>query len=85
MANAWWPVASAFVAWVIWLLVPVIAPVIVAVVIWIRGRPKRLPTTGEAMREHAAYLDALVQTARSRDRGPYAEQPAPEPPAPAAQ
>lgn len=59
-------------AWVIWLLVPLVAPVAVALVGWVRGRPKRVPGTDEAMREHTAYLDALVQTARSRERGPYA-------------
>jgi hypothetical protein len=73
------------VAWVIWLLVPVIAPVLVALVIWVRGRPRRLPTTDEAMREHAAYLDALGQTARSRDRGPYAAVPAGSPAEPPAE
>ncbi len=54
-----------------WLLIPVALTVLAALVSWLRARPKRIPTTGEAVRAHGDYLDALAQTARSRDRGPY--------------
>jgi hypothetical protein len=37
--------------------------------VWLSIRPKRAPSTDEAMRSHGEFLDALVQTARSKDRG----------------
>ena len=55
-----------------WLLIPVALTVLAALVTWVRARPRRLPGTGESMRAHGDYLDALAETARSRDRGPYA-------------
>jgi hypothetical protein len=60
------------VAWMLWLAVPVALTLLAALGSWLRARPRRLPDTAEAMRRHADYLDALAQTARSRDRGPYA-------------
>lgn len=53
--------------WAIWLLAPAGATVLAALGSWWRSRPKRPLTTDEAMRAHGAYLDALVQTARTED------------------
>jgi hypothetical protein len=55
--------------WVVWLSIPVAATALAAVGSWVRARPKRAPSTDEAMRAHDEFLDALVQTARSKDRG----------------
>lgn len=55
--------------WAVWLSIPVAATVLAAIGSWLRARPKKVPTTDEAMRAHGAFLDALVQTARSKDRG----------------
>lgn len=55
--------------WAIWLAIPVVPTVIVAVLSWFRSRPMRTPDTVGAMRAHADYLDALAQTARSKDAG----------------
>jgi hypothetical protein len=57
------------VSWALWLLAPVGATALAAIASWWRSRPKRALDTDEAMRVHSAYLDALAQTARSRDRG----------------
>jgi len=38
----------------------------------LRHRPARPPDTDRAMREHGLFLDALVQDARAKDRGPHA-------------
>ena len=54
-----------------WLLIPLALTLIAALVSWLRARPRRLPGTDESMRAHGDYLDALVQTARSKDRGPH--------------
>jgi hypothetical protein len=56
-------------AWVWWLSAPVLATLAVACWSWLRSRPRPVPTTDRSMQEHTEYLDALVQTARSRDRG----------------
>jgi hypothetical protein len=58
------------VGWAIWLLIPVAATMVAALASWLRARPRRAPSTDEAMRAHGEFLDALVQTARSKDRGP---------------
>jgi hypothetical protein len=50
---------------------------VVAVLSWVRSRPIRRPDREGAMRAHEEYLDALGQTARSKDRGPLAGGPAP--------
>jgi hypothetical protein len=55
--------------WAVWLLVPVAATVLAAIGSWLLARPKKALTTDEAMRAHGEFLDALVQTARSKDRG----------------
>lgn len=57
-------------AWAFWLAVPVVLTAVVAVLSWVRSRPVRTLDTAGAMREHAGYLDALVQTARAKDDGP---------------
>jgi hypothetical protein len=57
------------VGWALWLLIPVAATVLAAIGSWWRSRPKRALDTHEAMRAHDEFLDALVQTARSKDRG----------------
>jgi hypothetical protein len=58
------------VGWAVWLSIPVAATLLAAMGSWLRGRPKKTPTTDEAMRAHEEFLDALVQTARAKDRGP---------------
>jgi len=55
--------------WAVWLLIPVAATLLAAIGSWLRARPKKAPSTDEAMRAHGEFLDALVQTARSKDRG----------------
>jgi hypothetical protein len=55
--------------WALWLLIPVVVTVLAALGSWLRHRPARPPDTAQAMREHGEFLDALVQTARSKDRG----------------
>lgn len=61
--------------WALWLSIPVALTLLAAIVTWLRSRPVRRPTTPEAMQAHADYLDALVQTARSKDRGPLVVPP----------
>jgi hypothetical protein len=46
-----------------------------ALLTWVRSRPRRVPTTQRAMQAHSEYLDALIQTARSKDRGPLSGPP----------
>lgn len=76
MANGARPVASRAVSWVLWLAVPVAVTLIAAAITWLRGRPARELTTQQAMRAHDDYLDALTQSPRSKDRGPFALGPA---------
>jgi hypothetical protein len=57
------------VGWALWLSIPVVVTALAAVWSWVRSRPAPVPTTHQAMREHSEYLDALVQTARSKDCG----------------
>jgi len=63
------------VTWAVWLAVPVVATLLAAAWTWLRSRPAKPLTTSQAMQEHGNYLDALVETARSKDRGPYAPHP----------
>ena len=58
------------VTWALWLAIPVAVTVLAAIASWLRARPARALKTDEAMRAHGDFLDALVQTARSKDRGP---------------
>jgi hypothetical protein len=58
--------------WAVWLLIPVAVTLLVAIGSWLRSRPARTLDTLQAMRAHGDFLDALVQTARSKDRGPLA-------------
>jgi hypothetical protein len=51
---------------------PVVATLLAAAWAWLRSRPAAPLTTAEAMHAHGVYLDALAETARSKDRGPYA-------------
>lgn len=53
-----------------WLSIPLAATALAALGSWLRARPKRAPSTAEAMRAHGEFLDALAQTARSKDNGP---------------
>lgn len=54
--------------WAVWLAVPVVATALAAIWAWLRSRPASRPDTQESMQAHSDYLDALVQTARSKDR-----------------
>ncbi len=58
----------ALMAWAIWLAIPVAVTLLVAVWTWLRGRAPRVPTTGQAMRAHRRYLEALVVPARGTAR-----------------
>jgi hypothetical protein len=60
-------------AWALWLAIPVVVTVLAALGSWLRARPARALKTDESMRAHGDFLDALVQTARSKDRGPGSE------------
>ncbi len=71
-ANAAHRVASAAVTWALWLALPLAVTLLVAALSWLRGRPPRELTTRQAMRAHGDYLDALAQSPRSKDRGPFA-------------
>jgi len=51
-----------------WLLVPAVVTVLAALGSWLRHRPARPPDTARAMREHGEFLEALVQSARAKDR-----------------
>jgi hypothetical protein len=55
--------------WAVWLSIPIAATALAAIGSWVRARPKKAPSTDKAMRAHGEFLDALVQTARSKDRG----------------
>jgi hypothetical protein len=68
-ANGPPPLTSLGMSWAVWLLIPVALTTIAAIASWLRHRPPRPPDTARAMREHSDFLDALVQTARSKDRG----------------
>jgi hypothetical protein len=57
------------VAWAVWLSIPVVVTLLAAMWSWLRSRPAPSPTTNQSMQAHSEYLDALVQTARSKDRG----------------
>ncbi len=57
------------VSWAVWLAVPVVATMLVAGWTWLRARPEPTLDATEAIQAHSDYLDALVQTARSKDRG----------------
>jgi hypothetical protein len=46
-------------AWAIWLAVPVVITLLVAIVVWWRGRARRPPTVNQTLAEHARYLAAL--------------------------
>jgi hypothetical protein len=57
------------VSWAIWLLAPVAVTLLAAVASWWRHRPARPLDTKRAMRAHDEFLDALVQSARSKEKG----------------
>ncbi len=45
--------------WALWLIVPLVVPVLAALIMWWRGRPRRPVTTTESIAGHRAYLQAL--------------------------
>jgi hypothetical protein len=55
-------------AWVWWLAAPLVLPVLVALVMWWRGRPRRLATMPETVEGHQRYLLALGEATRSVER-----------------
>jgi hypothetical protein len=61
------------VSWAFWLSIPAAGTVLAALVSWWRGRPKRAPTTAEAMRAHDDFLEALAEAARSGRPGPTSD------------
>ncbi|MGI8677572.1 MAG: hypothetical protein ACR2LX_02575 [Jatrophihabitans sp.] len=56
-------------SWAVWLAVPVVVTVLAAGWTWLRARPEPSLDADHAIQVHSDYLDALVQTARSKDRG----------------
>jgi hypothetical protein len=58
--------------WAVWLSAPVAVTVLAALGSWLRSRPARRLDTQQSMQAHDDFLDALVQTARSKDDGPLA-------------
>ncbi|MEO9139467.1 MAG: hypothetical protein ABI345_10420 [Jatrophihabitans sp.] len=62
-------------SWVLWLAPPVVATVLAACWSWLRSRPKPIPSTPQSVQAHSDYLDALAQTARSKDCGLMAAPP----------
>jgi hypothetical protein len=46
-------------AWLWWLAAPLVVPILVALGMWWRGRPKRPATTPESVDGHRDYLQAL--------------------------
>jgi hypothetical protein len=55
-------------AWAMWLAVPLLVTALAALITWWRGRPVRTPDAEQAMRAHAAYLDALIAAPRGTSR-----------------
>jgi cytochrome c-type biogenesis protein CcmH/NrfF len=53
------------VNWALWLAIPVVVTVLAAIASWLRARPKRVPGTRAAMREHEEFLDALERATRA--------------------
>jgi hypothetical protein len=43
----------------LWLAAPLVVPIVVALLMWWRGRPRRPATTYESIAGHRAYLQAL--------------------------
>jgi hypothetical protein len=57
-------------SWVWWLAGPAVTTVLACLVAWAAGRPKRLPGTRRAVREHRAFLselDALAGRSRAAE------------------
>jgi hypothetical protein len=44
-----------------WLSIPVVGTVLAAIASWLRSRPRRAPTTSQAMQAHDDYLAALAR------------------------
>jgi hypothetical protein len=51
-------------SWAVWLAVPLVVPVLVAVVMWWRGRPRRPDTMPQSIAGHRDFLHALDPGAR---------------------
>jgi hypothetical protein len=54
----------------LWLIAPLVLPVLVAVVLWGRGRPRRPATTTESIGGYQNYLQALGQASQARSASP---------------
>jgi hypothetical protein len=59
--------ASWATSWALWLVAPLVIPVLVALVMWWRGRPRRPATTRESIDGHHNYLQALGAATRRGD------------------
>jgi hypothetical protein len=46
-------------AWAWWLVAPLVVPILVALVMWWRGRPRRPARAAESIVDHRRYLQAL--------------------------
>jgi hypothetical protein len=57
-------------SWALWLIAPLVLPVLVALVMWWRGRPRRPATTSESIDGHQNYLHALGQAAGASQASP---------------
>jgi hypothetical protein len=51
--------ALAGAQWALWLVAPLIIPVVFAIALWWHGRPRRPATIPESIAGHRAYLRAL--------------------------
>ena len=57
------------VAWLFWLLVPVVAGTLTSVWAWWLERPRRRPDTRGAIRAHDRYLETLAPAETGFDGG----------------
>jgi hypothetical protein len=55
--------------WALWLIAPLVVPVLAALVMWWRGRPRRPATDTETIAGHRAYLQALEAVTRGPEGG----------------
>ena len=62
--------------WVWWLLAPVLVTSVVAVITWLAGRPRRPPTSEEAVGSHRRFLADLADASAPAHRARFTAGPA---------
>jgi hypothetical protein len=55
-------------AWLWWLLAPLAATMVAAVLTWFAGRPERPPTSEQAVSSHRRFLDDLADASAPAHR-----------------